>query len=156
LWAVAVFTLQEYTTASNYPLPLVNAVGSRIVRAALDVLACGTVVFLLRGWPLYLTIVLNAFGMLVLTVYHEYFARALSFTTIRDHFVEGLAVVGFGADLIRWQSFSLIVLTVLVLLTAVRWTNRHRLPRRRRIKLGAMCAVAYASLRASPPSGSTR
>ena len=145
-WAAAVFAVQEYTTASNYPLPLVDAVGSRVVRFCLDLAACGTVVFLLRGWSLYLTLLFNACGALVLIVYYEYFGRALTFTTISNHFGEGLGVLGFAADLIRWQSFSLIVLAVLLLGAAGRRAGLHPLTARRRVIVAASCAFGYMVL----------
>ena len=148
LWAAAVFAVQEYTTGSNYPLPLGKAVGSRVVRFCLDLLACGTVVFLARGWPLYLTLLINACGALVLIVYYEYFDRALTFTTIRHHLGEGLAVLGFAVDLIRWQSFTLIVLTVLLLGAVVRRAGRYSLSTRRRVIVAASCAVGYVILAA--------
>jgi hypothetical protein len=142
-WAILLFAVQEYTTGSNYPLPAVKAVGSRVVRFLLDVLACGTFVLLLRGWHLYVALVGCTLSASVLVVYYEYFGRALTWTTITNYFSEGLSVGAYALYLLRWQSFSLIVLAALILLVLVRWMRRHPIPRRQRVTICASCAAGY-------------
>ncbi len=145
-WAILLFAVQEYTTGSNYPLPVIKAVGSRVVRFLLDVLACGTLVLLLRGWLLYVALVGCTLSLSVLVVYSEYFGRTLTWTTITNYFSEGLSVGAYALSLLRWQSFSLIVLAALILLVLARWMRRHPIPRRRRVTLCASCAAGYALL----------
>jgi len=145
-WAICLFAVQEYTTGSNYPLPVVEAVGSRVVRFLLDVLACGTLVFLLRGWPLYVALAGCALSTSVLVVYYEYFGRTLTWTTLTNYFGEGLSVGAYALSLLRWQSFSLIMVAALVLLVLARRLTRHAIPRRQRVTLCACCAAGYALL----------
>ena len=146
VWAIFIFAVQEYTTGSNYPLSAGKAVGSRVVRCLLDLLACGTVVLLLRGWILNVVLLGSSMALSVLVVYYEYFGRTLSFTTITHHFNEGWAVGAYAVGLLRWPSFSLIVLAAIALLILARWKNRHPIPRRRRFRLCALCAAGYALL----------
>ena len=144
LWAVLLFAVQEYTTGSNYPLSAVKAVGSRVVRFVLDVLACGTVVFLLGRWARYVALVVGAAGLSVLVVYYDYFDRVLTWTTITGHFREGWAVAGYAVGLVRFQSFVPIVVATAVLVVLSRAVAGRSIPRRRRVAIGAGFAVAYA------------
>ena len=146
VWVIFIFTVQEYTTGSNYPLSAGKAVGSRVVRCLLDLLACGTVVLLLRGWILNAALLGSSLALSVLVVYYEYFGRTLSWTTITHHYSEGWAVGAYAVRLLRWPSFSLIVLAAIALLILARWKNRHPISRRRRFRLCALCAAGYVLL----------
>lgn len=137
-WAIVIFVVQEYTTSSNYPLSLGNAVGSRVVRFTLDMLACGTIVLAVRGWFIHVVVVGWAVSALTVVVYYEYYAKTLSWTTISHHFAEGLSVGGYALELIHWPSFSLIVVAAVVLVYLARRTNRGSMPRLKRLNF-LMC-----------------
>ena len=91
-WAVAVFVVQECTTGANYPLPVLKAVGSRVVRFSLNLLACVTITFVIRGWVVYISLLGWATATSVLLIYNDYYGRALSWTTFSNHFAEGWAM----------------------------------------------------------------
>ncbi len=145
-WAMVLFCVQEYTTGSNYPLTATKAIGSRVVRFLLDVLACGSVVLLVRGWILQIVLLGSTVSLAVLMVYYEYFGRALTWTTITNHFGEGVAVGAYALDLVRWQSFSLIVAAAIMLVVLARRANRRPIPPRRRVTWGAVSAGLVALL----------
>jgi phosphoglycerol transferase MdoB-like AlkP superfamily enzyme len=142
-WAIFVFLVQEYTTGSNYPLPMVKTVGSRIVRFSLDLLACGAIVFLVRGWAIYLMLFAGALGSLVLIVFFEYYEKALSWTIMANHFSEGLAVIPHGFQLLRWASFLPVGFAFAGLVMLARRANRSPLERRRRFRLGLGCLMGW-------------
>lgn len=143
LWAVVLFAVQEYTTGSNYPLPLFKAVSSRLVRFLLDLLACGAAVFLLGRWARYIAVMVCAIGLSVLVIYHDYFHHALTWTTITGHFDEALAVTDYAVDLIRLQSLAPIFVATAMLIVLSRVVAGRPIPRRRRVGIGAGFAVAY-------------
>ncbi len=142
-WAIVLFAVQEYTTGSNYPLSPIRAVGSRVVRLLLDLLACGTAAFLLKGWLLYAALIGCTLTLSVLVVYYEYFGHVLTWTTITNHFGEGLAVGDYAMHLLHWQSFSLIVSAAVILLILARRMNRNPPPRRQRVTIAAFCTAGY-------------
>ena len=152
-WAVLLFAVQEYTTGSNYPLSPIKAVGSRVVRFLLDLLACGTTALLLtgkagfaRGWLLHGILIGGSLALSVLVVYYEYFGRALSWTTISHHSSEGWAVFGFATQLLRWQSLSLITGATVILVILAHRMNRTPPPRRKRVTMAALCGMGYVLL----------
>lgn len=149
-WAAVVFVVQECTTGANYPLPALKAVGSRAVRCLLDLLACGIITFLVRGWAVHVAILAWATVTSILLVYFDYYGRALSWTTISNHLTEALAMGPYLADLIHWRWFSLLVPATFGLLILARWMNRSALDRRLRLRigtafLGCWCLTAVVS-----------
>ena len=71
LWAAEVFAVQEYTLRPNYPLPLYKWIVSRMVRLTLDVLACMTLILILRRVWLYVAFASSAVLSLGLLTYHS-------------------------------------------------------------------------------------
>ena len=145
-WAIALFLVQECTTGSNYPLSFLSAAGSRVIRLLLNLLACGVAVFVLRGWAIYVVLVVCTLPSLALLVYHDYFGQTLSWTVIVNHFSEGLAVVDFGPQLLRWSLLAMVAVATIVLLLLARAANRKPLERRTRFTWAAYFAVAYLFL----------
>ncbi len=140
-WAIAVFVVQELTSEANYPLPLHRAVGCRIIRFSLDLLACGAVTFLVVGWLRYLAILGWATATSAILIYNDYFGRALSWTTISNQCSEGLAMGPYVVKLFHWQSFTLILIATSALLLLAARANRRTLARRLR---GKVCTALLA------------
>jgi hypothetical protein len=138
LWALLVFLVQEYTTGSNYPLSAAKTIGSRVVRFALDLLACGSLAFLVRGWLLHVLIGGWAVASSVLLMYHDYFGKALSWTTLSNHFSEGMALGPYVLDLLHWPSFLLTLVATVSLVLLGRRANRTSIDGSRRLKLGTV------------------
>ncbi|GJM24511.1 MAG: hypothetical protein DHS20C16_09260 [Phycisphaerae bacterium] len=134
-WAIAVFVIQELTSGANYPMPLHRALGCRVVRLSLDILACGTITFLVVGWPRYVAILSWATATSAILIYSDYYGRALSWTTITNQFIEGLAMGPYVVELIRWQSFTLVLMATSVLLLLAARANRRMLAIRLRGKI---------------------
>lgn len=143
LWAVALFIVQELTTGSNYPLPLLKAVGARGIRLLLDCLACGVLVVALTGWRRYAAIAASGFVWLVLLVYHSYFGRTLSFSSMRAQYREGAAVLDFGVALVPGPTLASVLVAVAALVAIARWSHAHPLRGRRRIRWLAGLSAGY-------------
>jgi len=112
VWALELFGIQAISFGFDYPVPMMNLIGSQAIRFMLDATFCLGCVFLLpRGFTVAGFIVFLVFAQ-VAGYYEAVFGRALTLTTMQAQWVDGLVGARFDWTYVNFALFLAMLVTL--------------------------------------------